>query len=47
VFLSGAGPSIAAIVEGDGKPVSACFRELYAARALPCTIRVLDAAPPG
>lgn len=47
VFLSGAGPSIAAIVEGNGRPVSACFRELYAARALPCTIRVLDAAPPG
>jgi homoserine kinase len=45
VFLSGAGPSIAAIVEGTGEPVAAQLHALYAARGLPCAIRVLEAAP--
>jgi homoserine kinase len=47
VFLSGAGPSIAAIVEGDGTAVAAAFRGIYAERALACTVRVLEAALPG
>lgn len=39
VFLSGAGPSIAAIVDGGGDDVLRMFEALYRDLALPCSIR--------
>ena len=49
VFLSGAGPSVAAIADGaDGAPaVADALRRLYAGMALPVTVRTLRAHQPG
>lgn len=46
VCLSGAGPSIAALVNGDGTEVAALFRGLYDRLGVPCTIRDLAAHQP-
>jgi homoserine kinase len=43
VCLSGAGPSIAALTDGDPGEVTALLRTLYDRRRIPCTIRTLDA----
>lgn len=42
VFLSGAGPSVAAITEGDPGPTIAALRDIYARLERPCAVRVLD-----
>jgi homoserine kinase len=47
LFLSGAGPSLAAIVEHDAAPVTALFESLYASLDLRCTVRELVAHQPG
>jgi homoserine kinase len=46
VFLSGAGPSIAAIADGDGRAATNLFDELYAALKIPVAVRTLRAVPP-
>jgi homoserine kinase len=46
VFLSGAGPSIAAFTDGDAPDVAAMFRALYQELGLACTVRALDVHQP-
>lgn len=46
VFLSGAGPSIAACVEGPTRPVTDALRRIYETLETPVTIRVLDVHQP-
>jgi homoserine kinase len=44
VFLSGAGPSLVAVVSGDEAPAVAEFESLYASLDLRCTVRRLESA---
>lgn len=46
VFLSGAGPSVAAVVLDDGAPAIAALRAIYARLDLPTVVRVLDVHQP-
>lgn len=46
VFLSGAGPSVAAIVTDDGSEVRRMFESLYQELALPCAVRTLAVHQP-
>lgn len=46
VFLSGAGPSIAALVDDEGRAVRAMFEELYDDLGLSCAVRLLDVVQP-
>jgi homoserine kinase len=46
VFLSGAGPSIAALTDGEAPEIDAMFRTLYEELGLACTIRALDVHQP-
>jgi homoserine kinase len=46
VFLSGAGPSIAAVVDDDGAAVQGMFEELYAEIGRPGTVRTIDVRQP-
>lgn len=46
VFLSGAGPSIAAVVDDDGAAVRGMFEELYADLALTCRVRTIGVVQP-
>jgi homoserine kinase len=46
VFLSGAGPSIAAVVSDEGAAVRRLFEQLYADIGLPATIRTLGVHQP-
>jgi homoserine kinase len=46
VFLSGAGPSIVGIVDGDGTAVEGMFEELYADLGLACVVRTLSVVQP-
>lgn len=45
-FLSGAGPSIAAIVTGDGDEVRTLFSSLYADLGLPAAVRAIEVHQP-
>jgi homoserine kinase len=47
VFLSGAGPSIAALTDGDAPEVHTLFRTLYDELGLACTVRTLTVHQPG
>ena len=46
VFLSGAGPSIAAIVDDDGTAARGLFEKLYADLRLACVVRTLSVVQP-
>ncbi|MPY91307.1 MAG: homoserine kinase [Luteitalea sp.] len=46
VFLSGAGPSIAALVDGNPQPVVRLFEELYSRLDFDCAVRVLSVQEP-
>jgi homoserine kinase len=46
VFLSGAGPSIAAIVDDDGRSVRGLFEELYARLGLQAAVRLIRVVQP-
>jgi homoserine kinase len=46
-FLSGAGPSIAAIVDDDGQRTVAAFEALYEELQLPAAVRVIAVQQPG
>lgn len=46
VYLSGAGPTIAAVVTGDGRAVCDRFRALYDDLGLPCAVRLLGVRQP-
>lgn len=45
-FLSGAGPSVAAVVHGDPSPAIEALRGLFAERHVPVHVRVLDVYQP-
>ncbi len=47
VFLSGAGPSIAAVVTGDGDEVRRRFDALYRDLGLACHVRAIEVHQPG
>jgi homoserine kinase len=46
VFLSGAGPSIAALVEGETTAVERLFTAMYADEGVPCTVRTVPVHQP-
>jgi homoserine kinase len=46
VFLSGAGPSIAALTEGVTPEIDTLFHKLYQELGLACTVRALDVHQP-
>jgi homoserine kinase len=46
VFLSGAGPSISALVDGDSGPVVRLFEELYSRISVSCVVRDLSVHQP-
>ncbi len=46
VFLSGAGPSVAAVVHHDAVPTIAALRAIYSRLDLPTVVRVLDVHQP-
>ncbi len=47
VFLSGAGPSIAALVTDAGDEARAMFSSLYAELGVPAAVRVIEVHQPG
>jgi homoserine kinase len=47
VFLSGSGPSIAALAAGESGPVVRLFEELYGRIDVPCVVRDLSVHQPG